>query len=359
MRIAIDISPIVYKSGVSHYTEMLVRNLLQIDNKNEYVLVGFSLRQNEDLVSFANTLTGNFVTKFSKLPPALIEPAFNTFRLPIEAFTGKVDVFHSSDWTQPTSSAFKVTTVHDLGFIKFPGLQHPKIERVAPKRLAHVKSEANRVIVPSYSTKLDLEEEGFSSKKIRVIPEAPSFAKASGKSVSKVLKKFGLGKKFLLAVGVNPRKNSERIAEAYEKVKSKLKMDLVFFGTPSHVLIREGNGIRLLGRVSDEEAAALYTGAQVLVYPSLYEGFGLPVLDAFACETPVVTSIASSLPEVAQNAAVLVDPESISAIADGILEALAKSDNLVGRGKVQVAKYSWEKAAKATMEVYNEASRRP
>lgn len=357
MKIAIDISPIVYKSGVSHYTEELVRNLLAIDEHNDYILVGFSLRQNADLVEFAHSLRGNFVTVFPKLPPTLVEPLFNTIRLPIEIFVGKVDVFHSSDWTQPRSVAFKVSTIHDLGFMKFPGMQHPKIERVAPKRLVLVRQEVDRVIAPSQATKLDLVEEGFNGKKITVIPEAASFTKAPKAEVDRVLRKFKLTKPFLLAVGLNPRKNSDRIVQAYTEVKKDLSIDLVFFGTPSHMDIASGNGVHVLGRVSDADAAALYTAAKVVVYPSLYEGFGLPVLDAFACETPVVTSIVSSLPEVAGGAAVLVDPLSVTAIAVGIRDALARRKVLVGRGRRELAKYSWQKMAKATLSVYSRAKK--
>lgn len=106
--------------------------------------------------------------------------------------------------------------------------------------------------------------------------------------------------------------------------------------------------------MSDRDLTALYTGAKVLVFPSLYEGFGLPILDAFASETPVVTSNISSMPEVAGGAAVLVDPYSIDSIVDGINKAITDRDKLIKKGKQRLKDFSWEKAARETLEVYKE-----
>jgi glycosyltransferase involved in cell wall biosynthesis len=114
--------------------------------------------------------------------------------------------------------------------------------------------------------------------------------------------------------------------------------------------------VRYLGPVSDEDLAALYTGAEVLVFPSLYEGFGLPILDAFACGCPVVTSNLSSMPEVAGDAAVLVDPYDVNSIADGIEKALRWRKGLIEKGSKWVKQFSWIKTAAETLKTYKEAS---
>ncbi|MGB6839152.1 MAG: glycosyltransferase family 1 protein, partial [Microgenomates group bacterium] len=131
---------------------------------------------------------------------------------------------------------------------------------------------------------------------------------------------------------------------------------LVFIG---HLFekIEQRRGVRFVGHVSIDELPVFYSGAEALVYPSLYEGFGLPILEAFACRTPVVTSNISSLPEVAGGAAELVDPYDTDSIAEGIRAALGRRKGLIKKGLKRVEDFSWEKTAKMTLEVYNEAKR--
>jgi len=357
MRIGIDISQVVYGTGVSVYIENLVRSLLAVDRENEYLLFGGYLRRKKDLERFASSLSGRFSLKLTLFPPTLADIVWNKFHiLKIERFIGNVDIFHSPDWTAPPSDAFKVATVHDLTPLKFSRITHPKLVSAHKARLKWVKAETDAIIVPSQETKKDLLELGFDEGRIRVIPEAPSaiFKPVGSEMISRLKKTYGIGGKYILAVGVNPRKNTDRIIEAYEKVRAGENLKLVIVGHP--FLNRSAQrGVRYLGHVPTGDLPGLYSGAEALVYPSLYEGYGLPILEAFACGCPVVTSNTSSMPEVAGDAAILVDPYSVSSIVEGIKKALGGPKGWAKKGFERVKDFSWERSALATINVYKEA----
>ena len=355
MRIGIDISQVIYGTGVSIYTKNLVENLLLLDKENEYILFGGSARRKGELDFYVKGLDGNFSRKLYNIPPSLADFVWNRLHvLNIEYLTGKIDIFHSSDWTQPPGKCLKVTTVHDLSPIRYPKLTDGKIISNTKARMRWIKKEVDRIIVPSQATKKDLELLGVNQAKITVIPEASSsFFKPINKSeVDKIKKKYKLSD-YILAVGVGERKNSKRLIEAWRKVKGDLNCDLVFVGLPPKGFdIEKDRGIHFLGQVKNPDLRGLYNGAVCLAYPSLYEGFGLPILQAFACGCPVVTSNLSSMPEVAGKAAVLIDPFRVDSIAQGIISAFKSSEPLVKKGMVRVKEFSWKKVAERTLEVY-------
>ena len=168
----------------------------------------------EVLDNFKKTLSkySNAKFKFYPIPLILLEFIWNKLHiLPIEKFTGEVDVFHSSDWTEPPSNAFKVTTVHDLYPFKFPRLVHPKILKVHQRKMAWVGEESKRVIVPSESTKKDLAELGIKEDIIRVIPEAPSMSRALVEEIEAAKKKYGIQGDYVISIGLTPLKNIKRI----------------------------------------------------------------------------------------------------------------------------------------------------
>lgn len=357
MKIGIDISQIVYGTGVSTYTENLVSSLLKLDNKNEYVLFGGSLRRLDELRTFLDTLQDNVQGKIFPVPPSLANIIWNSLHiLPIEKLVGKLDVFHSSDWTQPPSKAFKVTTIHELWPVLFPKLTDKKIVDVHRQRLHWVKKEVDRIIAVSSATKNDLVKLGFDEEKIKVIYEAvdPVFRRVSEESFDKVKAKYKIQGKYLLGIGISERKNTRRIIEAYRKARFN-SLSLVLVGNPQ-IKLENLDGVVLLGHVEDEYLPALYSGAEALVYPSLYEGFGLPILEAFACECPVVTSNTSSLSEVAGGAAILVDPLDTKSIVEGFKKVLESKAELIKKGKKRVKMFSWEKTARETLKVYDKAS---
>ncbi|OGD86950.1 hypothetical protein A2Z23_01670 [Candidatus Curtissbacteria bacterium RBG_16_39_7] len=362
MRICIDISQIVYRGGVSRYTKELIFNLCKIDRDNKYVVFGSSLRQQKILNDFIDSLRSNtskLKPKLYPIPPSISELLFNRIRLSIDPFIGKVDIFHSSDWTQPKTKARKVTTVHDLAPLKFPDQHHPKIVEVHKRRLELVKKEVDRIIAVSANTKKDLIEIlRIPERKIVVIYEAPSdsFKPQREEEIGKVKNKFNIKKDYILTVATQgSRKNPAKLFEAYDLIKKDFDLELVVVGETAK---GEREDIIRTGFLEDNDLAVLYSGAKVFAYPSIYEGFGLPVVEAMACGAPVVCSNISSLPEVGGDAAIYVDPNSSEDIASGVKKALrlSKADHEVTRKKSldQAKKFSWDKTARETLKVYEE-----
>jgi glycosyltransferase involved in cell wall biosynthesis len=356
MKIGIDVSQVVYGTGVATYTRNLASGLLREDKKNQYVLFGGYLRRKSDLEAFFDTLEGNFEKKLYPMPPTLTDIVWNRLHLiNIEKLIGKVDVFHSSNWAQPPSNAFNVTTVHDLVPQLFPSQSNPKLVKVHTRRLDRVKQVVDRVIVPSRQTREDLQLVGIRKDIIRVIPEAPEITKRSStESIIKLKSKYKLGKKYLLAIGANRRKNTKRIVSAFRSLKSEFGGKLVIIGH-SFEDFTVPKGVLMLGHVPQDELATFYSGAEALVYPSLYEGFGIPILEAFAIKTPVVTSDLGSMKEIAGSAAEFVNPEDVDSIAKAILKVILNREKYVRLGELEVKKYSWKKMARMTLEVYKES----
>jgi glycosyltransferase involved in cell wall biosynthesis len=349
MRVAIDISQIVYGTGVSTYTENLVKSLLKIDSEDDFTLFAGAFRRRGDILGIFPE------ARVFPIPPILADIIWNKFHvLPIEKLIGNIDVFHSSDWVEPPSSAFKVTTVHDLYPLIFPKMVHPKVLEVHKRKLSWVIQESKRIIVPSNSTKTDLVSLGVKGDIIRVIPEAPSFSKASEAEVAAIKKKYQIQGDYLISVGVTELKNTKRIIEAFHLSSAGKELKLILVGRVFDTEIEPERNLRILGYMPQNDLKALLTGARGLIFASLYEGYGIPVLDAFACGVPVVTSNISSMPEVAGEAAVLVDPYDASSIADGIAKVLSAPKGLVEKGLSRVTEFTWENTAKMTLDVYRE-----
>lgn len=350
MRVAIDISQIVYGTGVSHYRKNLVKNLLNIDKNNEYVLFGGALRRKRDILDIFPQ------TRVFPIPPTLADIIWNKLHIfPIEKLIGDIDILHTSDWAEPPSKALKVTTVHDLIPLKFPKITPKNILSAHKDRLKWVAKESKIIIVPSLSTKNDLVDLGFDGGIIRIISEAPSLARSTNESVEAVKKKYRLHDNYIISIGTKPWKNIDRIIGAFHLSKSGKNLKLIVIGERKGTKFQDERGVRFLGYVGEGDLSALLTGASALVYTSLYEGFGVPILDAFNCGVPVVTSNVSSMPEVAGEAAVLVDPHGLNSIADGIEKVLRGPKGFIEKGFLRVKEFSWEKTAKMTLDVYNEA----
>lgn len=301
-------------------------------------------------------------TKVFPIPPTLADLIWNRLHVfPIEKLIGDIDVFHTSDWAEPPSKAFKVTTVHDLSPFLYPNLFPRDIIRnivdVHRHKLSWVREESKRIIVPTFATKKDLISLGYKEEIIRVIPESiPSgFKKLDKESVTKILRKYKIYGDFVISVGMDPRKNTESIIKAFEHSSAGRDLKLVLVGTPKYINIKDARNVRILGKVPTEDLIGLYSGASALIYSSLYEGFGLPILEAMACGCPVVTSNISSMAEVAGDAAALVDPHKIDSISDGIEKVLRGPKSYIEKGLNRVNDFSWEKTARMTLDVYKEA----
>ena len=255
-----------------------------------------------------------------------------------------LDVLHCTTYRAPLAARVPtVVTVHDLAVLRSPELFTAWTRLYARTWLRPTLRAADRVIAVSEFTKREVAAlAGVPEERIRVVPNAvepvftPDGPTAEGD--------------YVLAVGtLEPRKNLPRLAEATER----LGLELRVVGAPGWGGV-EVPRARWLGRLPDEEVAALYRGALCLAYPSLYEGFGIPVLEAMRCGAPVVTSAGSAMAEVADGAAELVDPLDPASIAAGIERAVARREELRAAGFERARAFTWEAAAEATATVYRE-----
>lgn len=371
MKIAIDISQIVYETGVSNYTKNLVKNLLKIDKHNHYILFGTSLRQIGKLKEFTNTLREykKLDIKILPIPITLARIVIGKLRVfPINKFTGAVDVFHSSDWIEPrvNGQTKKVSTVHDLIVYLFPSSTHAKITSAAKERLALVKKESDSIIADSKTTKEDLIKFlAIPEEKIEVIYLAPSseFKPQDDEKVKNVLDSYKIKKPYILSVSTQePRKNIQKLIDSYARILDEYpSVNLVLVGKQGWgqlpiVPIENGGRIIETGFVPQKDLPAIYCGARVFAYPSLYEGFGLPVLEAMACGTPVITSNNSSMAEIAKDVAILVDPRNEAQIVKAIKLVLSldmeKYQTMVRESMRRAREYSWQRTARQTLGIY-------
>ncbi len=373
MKIAFDISQIVYGTGASRYIRQLVEHLVKIDNKNQYILFGASLRQTSKFKKFEKDLEKypNVQFKIVKLPPSLLEILWNRLHIfPIEIFIGEVDIFHSSDWLEPpvkSPSTKKVTIIHDMIVYLFPSALPKKIVTNQKNKLKWVKKESDLIFTNSETSRQDvIKFLGISPEKVKVIScaAAPCFSPQSEEVINKVLEKYNIKKPYILSVGTQePRKNISLLLEVFEKIfQDRPKASLVLTGKYGWgKQINTGAKVISTGFVSEVELAALYSGSHVFVYPSLYEGFGLPILEAMACGVPVVTSNNSSMQEIAKDAAILVDPRNKVQLEKALKFVLDLNlDNyqkMVRASLDRARKYSWSKTAKETLQVFREITK--
>lgn len=363
LSVGFDVTPILYNRGVSRYTSNIVRAMGNLPNHPDIRLFGSSFRANRMLKSMASELAqeSNITSKPTVLafPPSFLKTMwYSAKRLYIESLMPKVDVFHAwEDLVPPTYKTPIVATIHDLAFFKFPGMGHQGEKEKHEMALKRLLETHSHVIAVSQQTKRDLLELfSFPEDHIHVVPEAvPSEIVFDKKTLvaSHELKKYGLTRPFFMWVGVNePRKNLNRIIEAWRSFSK--DFDLVMVGASGLDSIKPEQGIKKLGGVSMTELATLYATSKGLLFPSVYEGFGLPILEAFQYGCPVVTSNISGMSEVAADAAFLVDPSDVDSIKHGISEMLEKGklQAMQQKMKKRLGAFSWKKSAEATLEVY-------
>lgn len=377
MKIGIDFTPANYDRGVSRYTKNLIRSLLELPG-NEIAFYGSSLRQYDSLKKRANELiksarlASNYQFNFQKYPPSVLQFLWKVGLNPISKTLPDIDVFHSWDWLQPPDDNLPlVSTIHDLAILKYPETAHPKVLAAHKQSWKVLKEKEAEIIAVSQATKKDIVNFlEIPAYRIHVIPEAlPQEIRVINENLSedqveKLKRKLNLQKPFLLFVGTRePRKNLVRLIEAWQPLQKDL--DLIIAGasgwdeTSNYSQIK---GLRFLGKVSDEALNVLYAEAEAFVYPSLDEGFGLPILESFYHGTPVITSNISALIEVAGNAAELVNPEDAQDITRGIKLVLsedkAEQQKRLQRMIIRMHMFSWHLVAEQTVEVYKKAIER-
>lgn len=370
MRIGIDISQIVYQgTGVSTYTRSLVKALVSDNTRDEFVLFGSSLRNRLPLIDFAVQLEHKVKTKFSFLPPKAMEILWNYLHIiPIETFSGRVDVFHTSDWLEPPARCPKVTTIHDLAVFKYPETFSARgghdIVANHKRKLRLVNQDKDIIIAVSQNTKQDIIDLlKIPEKRIKVVYEAsePIFTPSMDSDITRVKNKYGINENYFICVGTRePRKNLGRAIEAFNSLNLKDYQIVIAgkYGWGDQQLKVKSEKLKVLGFVPIEDLVALYSSAAALVYPSLYEGFGLPILDAMSCGCPVITSNIGATKEVGGGAAILIDPLNVADIADAMRTIADNADigaNLSIKGIEHAKQFSWEKAAEQTLNIYREA----
>lgn len=296
-----------------------------------------------------------------RLPRLALYESWHRARRPaVQRVTGPVDVIHATAYALPPASAPLVATVHDLHFLHEPGHFTTRGMRLFRRFLELVRAEATLVLCPSADAGDDCVDAGIDRDRLRIVPWGVRVAPLPDGAVERVRRRYGLERPYVLFVGtVEPRKNLARLLDAVHRL-DRTDVDLVLVGPQGwHEDLVEPPRTRRLGFVADADRDALYAGAAAVAYPSLREGFGLPVLEALARGAPVVTSSVGATAEVAGSAAVLVDPHDVDSIAAGLARALddsALAAQLREAGPRRAAEFSWERTAAATVAAYREAA---
>ncbi len=368
MAIYIDISAAVHgRAGLGRYAESLARALVQ-----EYP-GRFAFFYNRDRGT--NPLAG-----LEDVPTRTVHAGYKPWRMAVwlgqilglgfERLLPEAELYHATEHLLlPLRQVPTVLTVHDLIYHLFPEHHKPLNYRFLNWAMPLFVRRSEAIIAISESTKRDLiRRYGVHPDKVTVVYEAaaPHFRPASPGVIAAVRARYGLPEDFILTVGtIEPRKNLPRLLDAFRRLRRKGHNTwLVVVGGKGWLYegffrcLEEsqlGEAVLLPGYIPDADLPAIYSAARVFVFPSLYEGFGLSVLEAMACGTAVVCSGASSLPEVGGNAARYFDPTNVEEMAEAI-ETVWRDEALraemVRRGLAQVARFSWARAARETMAVY-------
>ncbi len=347
MKIGIDISQTAFPgSGVARYTSSLISALTEFDKKNEYVFFYSSMRVPLDN-KIRDQIKSPHTLKEFKFPPTLLSLLWNKFHvLPIENFIGPVDIFMSSDWTQPpTKKALKITTIHDMVVYAHPETTTSGIIAQQKNRHEIIKKESLHAFIDSLYTRKETEQYlGLHPDHLHLLYPAVE-NNVSASSWESVKKNFAISKPYILSVGKRePRKNLDALIDAFANAGVDDAELLIVgdkgWGNDSPEKVK---GVKFLGFVSDEDLATLYQNAEFFVFPSLYEGFGYPVIEAMGYGCPVATSNTSSLAEIADGSALLFDPLN----TDGIKNALIKlhtdkklRDDLIIKGYARYKSFS-------------------
>jgi len=375
LRIGIDARFAVHKRrGIGNYALKLVDNLARIDSSNEYVIYIDKEDVNKVLPQKSNF-------KIKKISPSNYL-VWEQIVLPVHAKKDGVDILHCTGNTAPILLDKRirlVISVHDVMYLK----DYSELPRSA-SRYQRMGRLYRKAVVPKTVSRLSmvLTVSEFSKKDImRHIPELDGdrievvYEAASENSgqvdkilaLQKIRNKFGIDCNYILTLGaLDPRKNTELVIKKFIELKNESNINdkLLVVGIPNwkqtkfYNIVRESDfkeGVIFADFVSEDDLMLLYNGASIFLYPSLYEGFGMPLLEAMACGTPVVTSNVASMPEIAGDAAFLINPNSGEELKAAVMKLLNDENlrnNLIARGLKQAKGYSWIKMAQRTLAIY-------
>jgi glycosyltransferase involved in cell wall biosynthesis len=353
------------RTGIGNYVFNLAKELIKIGGKNICLI---NYKENDSLPVRYNNI---IVSYPSKIPfKRLLWHNYIWFK---KGYLDELDIIHNPTHVQIFLKFHQkyIVTVHDI--VPFISLDRCRIGRQLVYKLFFQRTlkTADKIIAVSNSTKNDLINYfNIPEEKIRVILLAADekFKPLSNKEIKEAKQKYNLNFPFILYVGtLEPRKNIPSLIKAFYKLKKKtLQYKLVITGKKGWKYkeifetidkLNLQNDVVFTGYVSDDDLPALYNAADLFVYPSIYEGFGLPPLEAMACGTPVITSNTSSLPEVVGDAGIMIDPPDVDGLADAMHEVLTNEGlraNMIKKGLGRAKMFSWEKCARETLEVYEE-----
>ena len=374
MRIALDYTAAIRQSaGIGTYVRNLVAAMLTQDSSNRYTLLTTGRPTAEHPFPVAENVRGRSIF----IPDRYLNILWYRWHTPLPAtlWTGPTDIYHGPDFVLPplSSKVRKVVTIHDLAFLEHPEYAVPALAayltKVVPKAVkaadvvATVSHEVSRTLIKHFHTP---------PEKLTVVPNGVGahFRRITDPILLGATQhKFGLKHPFVLAVGtLEPRKNHIGLIKAFYQARKKKN-------GPAMLAIAGGQGwlyeetqrlvaelklerqVRFLGRVSDLELVTLYSMADIFAFPSFFEGFGIPPIEAMACGAPVITSTTSSLPEVVGDAALLVDPHDIDALASAILRLLEHEElreDLRQKGYQRAQHYTWAMSARKMLAIYQQ-----
>jgi glycosyltransferase involved in cell wall biosynthesis len=368
MRIGIDYTAAVrQQAGIGRYARSLIRALSRLDHSNDYVLLSAGRDPSTE------PWPANFRSRSLPLSDRHLSILWQKLRvpLPVEWLTGRLDLFHSPDFVlPPVRRARTVLTIHDLSFLRLPDCSSPALLSYLLDAVPRSVARADLILADSFSTQQDLIElMAVPAERIRVIYPAvdATFSRSDTAQVAAVRARHRIDGPYILSVGtLQPRKNYVRLIEAFHLLRHTqgVSHNLVIAGgagwlyEPIYETIATlglQDEVRMLGYVDERDLPALYTGADVFAFPSLYEGFGFPVLEAMACGTPVVAANTSSLPEAAGEAAILVSPTDTEALTEALGRAIADTETrerLTRLGYEQCQRFSWEASAQELLASY-------
>ena len=373
MIIGLDISVLNdrQRRGIAVYTYNLIDAVLKINTTDKFILFGFSTFETFNFLKdlpFKNYPNVEMI--IYPMPARFFRMAFLVWQKlgwpSIESFIGKVDIFHSFNWYMPPQRyGKKVGTVFDLTSIIYPKWHDQRTAQLDKIRFNRLAYQSDLIITISKNSKKDFQKLYPKINPQIIYPAASSIfnTKIDKRKTAKVLKKYGLSSGYFLSVStLEPRKNLAGLIKAYLSIKS--KVPLVFVGGKgwkdvkiSKLLKVHKDKLKAIGFVEEEELVILYQQALCLIYPSFYEGFGLPALEAMSVGTPTLLSNTSSLKEVGGDAALYMDPKNIDSIKKSLIRV--EKDKKIRKklrllGLKQAKKFSWEKSAKRLNSLYHQ-----
>jgi glycosyltransferase involved in cell wall biosynthesis len=369
VRIAIDYTAAARQGGgIGRYARELVKAVLREQPPHAFVIMAATAGLGETWEGRRKALLdlspGALTLRPIPITDDWMARLWQRLRLPLPAdlITGRVDLFYSPDFVLPPlrSGTTSLLTVHDLSFLRHPDTFPPALRRYLEGAVPRSVARADHVLADSQATKDDLVELlGVAPRKVTVLYSgvSPDFSPHGDEDeLTRLRERYGVGERpYVLAVGtVQPRKNYVRLMEACDPLAAGEELDLVIVGGRAWLAeatleaAERRPYVHLLGFTKDGDLPALYRQATLLAFPSVYEGFGLPPLEAMACGTPVVASAASSVPEVVGDAGLLVDPLDVPAWTEALTQALtdkALRATLKHRGHARVRAFTWRNAA--------------